>query len=125
MAARPARAGRGHQQRRLCCPRPYTPGCRPAGGDEVSPDTRTSPPNPADLPFILETSPGERQADRAWVVWGHVEEIDRETGEVDWDKPPLNARTGRPASSTNCRTWSSFAEASEAYRRGGLDGVGY
>jgi primase-polymerase (primpol)-like protein len=50
--------------------------------------------------------------------------VDPETGAVDWDKPPVNARTGALASSTNPRTWSTFDEALAAYERGGLDGVG-
>jgi hypothetical protein len=58
------------------------------------------------------------------VVWRYVPEKDAETGEVDWDKPPVNARTGGLASSTNAKTWSTFAQALAAYRRGNLDGLG-
>jgi hypothetical protein len=58
-------------------------------------------------------------------VWRYVEEVDRETGEIDWDKPPVNARTGRLASSTNPKTWSPFDVALAAYRCDGLDGIGF
>src|SRR5262249_52682710 len=50
---------------------------------------------------------------------------DAETGEIHWDKPPLNARTGGAASSTDPSTWSTFEEALAAYEAGGLDGVGF
>ena len=59
-----------------------------------------------------------------WVVWRYVEDVDPGTGEVDFNKPPVNARTGGPASSTNPKTWTTFAEALAAYQRGGLDGIG-
>ena len=60
-----------------------------------------------------------------WVVWRYVEDVDPGTGEVDFNKPPVNARTGGPASSTNPKTWTTFAEALAAYQRGGLDGIGF
>lgn len=42
-----------------------------------------------------------------------------------WDKPPIQVRNGRNASSTNPRTWGSHAEAFAAYvNRGDLDGIG-
>jgi hypothetical protein len=46
------------------------------------------------------------------------QDVDRETGEVSWDKPPLRVGGG-PASSTNPATWSPFADALAAYRGGG------
>jgi hypothetical protein len=59
-----------------------------------------------------------------WLVWRYVEERDPETGEVDWDKPPLNARGG-PGSSTNRKTWSAFDVALAAYLSGKFDGLGF
>jgi hypothetical protein len=56
-------------------------------------------------------------------VWRYVEDVDPDTGEISWDKPPLSAG-GRPGSSTNCKTWSTFARALAAYQTGGLDGIG-
>jgi len=60
-----------------------------------------------------------------FVVWRYVPEVDKETGDTDWDKPPVNARTGRLASSTNRKTWSTFDYVVAAYQRGGLDGIGF
>src|SRR5262249_56187652 len=45
-------------------------------------------------------------------------------GGGDGSEPPGNGRSGGLASSTNPKTWSAFADALAAYRRGGLDGVG-
>lgn len=42
-----------------------------------------------------------------------------------WDKPPINARTGGPGSSTNPATWCSFNEALEGMRAGRYDGIGF
>lgn len=60
-----------------------------------------------------------------WVVWKYVEEVDRETGEVSWDKPPFSATTGNLASSTNPKTWTTFDVTLAAYQRGGWDGIGF
>jgi putative DNA primase/helicase len=79
---------------------------------------------PKALPVIPKNLPAELEAIDQWVVWRYVSETDPETGEVDWDKPPLNARTLRLASSTDASTWSTFDQALEAYQRGGLDGIG-
>jgi putative DNA primase/helicase len=80
---------------------------------------------PQALPVVAEAIPEALRALARWVTWAYVEEADRETGEVDWDKPPRNARTGGLASSTNPRTWSTFDVAVAAYQRGGLDGIGF
>jgi hypothetical protein len=74
--------------------------------------------NPDAIPTLL------KQADR-WVVWRYVEDADPETGEVSWDKPPINARTGGLASSTNPRTWTTFAQVLGALCRNNHDGVGF
>jgi len=79
---------------------------------------------PVALPVVADAIPADLTADRRFVVWRYVEDVDRETSEVSWDKPPLCVRGG-PASSTNPRTWATFAEALDAYLRGGLDGIGY
>jgi primase-polymerase (primpol)-like protein len=58
-----------------------------------------------------------------WVVWKYVPEVDPETGETNWDKPPRRP-DGRLASSTNPQTWSPYETALAAYQAGGLDGLG-
>src|SRR5262245_14174665 len=71
------------------------------------------------IPQALKGSP-------RWVVWKYVEEVDPETGEGDFDKPPRQAaHPERLASSTNNATWAPYEVAAAAYRRGGLDGLGY
>ncbi len=79
---------------------------------------------PAALPVIIEGIPAKLRALNQWVTWKYVEEIDTKTGTVDYDKPPLCARGG-PASSTNPRTWSPFDAALTAYKKDGLDGIGF
>jgi putative DNA primase/helicase len=79
---------------------------------------------PAALPVRPENVPEVLKALPRWVVWHYEEEVDEETGEVDWVKPPLRAGGG-PASNTNPKTWATFPEALAAYERGGLDGIGF
>jgi hypothetical protein len=74
---------------------------------------------------LPENIPDDLKAIPRWVGWCYIEEIDSETGEVDWDKPPLNGHTGGRASSTNPATWCPFEVALEAYKRDRLDGVGF
>jgi primase-polymerase (primpol)-like protein len=76
------------------------------------------------LPVCPASIPEALQAIPRWVVWKYVEERDPETGEVSYDKPPKKVGGGS-ASSTNPKTWATFAEALAAYERGGLDGIGF
>jgi putative DNA primase/helicase len=80
---------------------------------------------PVALTLRADSIPDELSAADNWLVWRYDEETDPETGEVDWDKPPRNARTGGLASSTNPKTWAPFGVALAAYGQGGLDGVGF
>ena len=82
------------------------------------------PQKPTALPVRVENIPVLlKQADH-WLVWKFVEDVDAATGEVDWDKPPLKWDL-TPGSSTNVRTWTTFAWAMESYRSNGLDGIGF
>jgi hypothetical protein len=76
-------------------------------------------PKPTPLPVLPENIPAELKAVPHWVVWRYVEKPDK------WDKPPLDARTGKTAKSTDPQTWATFAEAVGTYHRGGLDGIGF
>jgi hypothetical protein len=80
---------------------------------------------PAALPVRPKNIPAELKAADCWLGWRYVEEIDKDTGEIDWDKPPVNARTGGPGSSTNQKTWSPFAVALSAITSLRLDGIGF
>jgi primase-polymerase (primpol)-like protein len=85
----------------------------------------TTPGAPAALAVNAELIPAALKSLNLWVTWAYTQERDPETGEIDWDKPPRNARTGGLASSTNPKTWSPYDQALAAYQRGGLDGIGF
>src|SRR6516164_1586510 len=80
---------------------------------------------PAALGVLVENIPGELTVIDRWVVWRYVMDFEEATGEVSFDKPPINARTGKLASSTDPETWTSFANAWGTYQRGSLDGIGF
>src|SRR5262249_28069199 len=86
-------------------------------------DLERSEARPLALPVRPEGIPAELKARDQWVCWRYtwVEAKDK------WGKPPLNARTGRRASSTDSKTWSPFEVALAAYRdaRNEYDGIGY
>jgi primase-polymerase (primpol)-like protein len=79
---------------------------------------------PTVLPVVARNIPEALCRMPCWVVWKYVPEKDAETGEVDWDKPPVNARTHRLAKSTDPATWSRFDHALDTLQRGGYDGLG-
>jgi putative DNA primase/helicase len=79
---------------------------------------------PEALPVLTDHIPDVLRRLARWLVWKYVEDVDPETGEVDWDKPPMNAKGG-PGSSTNPKTWSPFEKALAAYLSLNLDGMGF
>jgi hypothetical protein len=87
----------------------------------------SSPTRPRALAVNPDNIPPELRALPQWVAWRYTEEIDPETGDSDFDKPPVNARTGSLASATDPGTWADFGTALAAYRdpENGLDGVGF
>ena len=56
-----------------------------------------------------------------WVLW----RLETPKGAKKPTKPPYSARTGKHASSTDPKTWTSFSEAVAAYERGGYSGIGF
>ncbi len=66
-----------------------------------------------------EGIPDELKTYRAWVLWKLSRVGDKPT------KHPYSVHTGRRASSTDSRTWSSFEEALKAYEAGGYEGIGF
>jgi putative DNA primase/helicase len=78
-------------------------------------------PRPQPLPVTPEHIPAELKALPQWVIWRYFWLADRH----QWDKPPLNARTGNAASSTNPKTWGTFDDAMGAYVTGLVDGIGF
>lgn len=84
-------------------------------------DITTGKEKPAVLSVIVKNIPGELKARRQWVIWRYKWIPDK----GKWDKPPLNARTGGAASSTDSQTWSTFEEADEGMKKYGADGIGF
>jgi len=84
-------------------------------------------PKPAPCPVEPENIPGEMKARDQWVNWRWTWRNATKKRAGKWDKPPIDARTGRPASSTDPETWSPFEVAYAAYLdpKNGYDGVGY
>jgi putative DNA primase/helicase len=78
------------------------------------------PPKPVPLVVLSENIPDELKAIDQWVVWRYSWLEDRQK----WDKPPLQARGGNLASTTNANTWDTFAAAMATYLTGLVDGVG-
>ncbi len=65
----------------------------------------------------METLPKQLRAYNQWVCWRR---------DKNGRKIPVDATTGRPASTTNADTWTDFDAAQRAYRAdGGLEGVGF
>jgi len=77
------------------------------------------PTKPMPMPVNAANVPiGLKSFDR-WVAWSWT------WNGKKFDKPPLEVRTGRKASSTNANTWVSFDEAFKAHQSGRYDGIGF
>jgi len=95
------------------------------GVKNTPPPIPTATARPKALAVKLDLIPDELKNLPQWVVWRYVPDVDQATGETDWNKPPVNACTGKLASSTNAKTWTTFKGAASAYAAGGLDGIGF
>ncbi len=84
------------------------------------------PQKPAALPVLDANIPAWLKSLRIWVVWRYIPSTNAQTGEIEWDKPPVNAVTNGFASSTNPDTWCDYATAYAACRdpARNLDGLG-
>ncbi|HJT76351.1 MAG TPA: PriCT-2 domain-containing protein, partial [Gemmataceae bacterium] len=76
------------------------------------------PPKPARMPVRAENIPASLRVLVRWVCWNWT------WNGRKWDKPPLDPRTGKLASSTDPSTWCDFTTAYDAHRRGDYDGLG-
>lgn len=79
---------------------------------------------PVALKVREEKIPKQLKKGEAFVVWSFKQKPGREGKPERWDKPPLNALTGKPASVTDPKTWCTFSKAFETYCDGYYDGVG-
>jgi putative DNA primase/helicase len=84
-------------------------------------------PKPVPPRVVPENIPAEMKARNQWVVWKYEWKAPKKKKPGKWDKPPINARTGGYASSTDAETWCSFEVAWSAYSdpANGYDGIGY
>lgn len=92
-----------------------------------TPPADCNSPTPRPVPLLVNPDgiPAELQAVPHWLVWRYVWKPAKGNGKAKWDKPPFDAKTAKPASSTDPATWATFAAALAAYRRGGWDGIGF
>src|SRR6516162_915046 len=86
-------------------------------------DTDHATGRPAALTVLPDGIPALLKERAQWVLWRYVWNPDKKrkdgSGEMgEWDKPPFNAHTGGYASSADARTWATFDEVLDAYRRG-------
>jgi putative DNA primase/helicase len=93
-------------------------------------DTDHATGRPAALTVLPDGIPALLKERAQWVLWRYVWNPDKKrkdgSGEMgEWDKPPFNAHTGGYASSADARTWATFDEVLDAYRRGTWDGIGF
>ncbi len=82
-----------------------------------------APSKPSPMEVIEENVPAALKVLKRWVGWSWLWNPTKH-GVGGWDKPPLNVRTGRNASSTNDSTWATFEEAYAAADEGRYDGIG-
>ncbi len=82
----------------------------------------TNPSTPTTLQTVNPDGiPAELQTLRQWVTWRGTWNAETER----WNKVLTNPRTGRNASSTNPKTWATFAEALTAWQSGKGAGIGF
>jgi putative DNA primase/helicase len=75
-------------------------------------------------PVNLSGIPSSLQALPRWVLWKLEERTDND-GNKKNTKVLYNVRTRFKASSTNPKTWATFAATATAYQAGGWDGLGF
>ena len=68
--------------------------------------------------------PDELKQRAQWVTW----RAEWDEKKAKWNKPPVNPKTGRNASSTNPVTWGTFQQAIDYYdkhKQNGCGGIGF
>lgn len=77
---------------------------------------------PTALPLQLQNIPPELRDIPRWVCWKYSHRT-RPDGASVWAKMPVTVE-GRPASTTDAKTWSSFDDACDGVIEHGFDGIG-
>ena len=77
---------------------------------------------PTALPIQLQNIPTELRVIPRWVCWRYAQRTKPDGGAV-WAKLPVTAE-GRPASTTDAKTWTTFEDAVDGMILEGFDGVG-
>jgi hypothetical protein len=75
---------------------------------------------PRALTVQPQNIPADLQVLPRWVGW-----VYKLNDKGEWDKPPLNCRTGRPANCIDPSTWVSFDRAVDALKKQRFDGIGF
>lgn len=77
---------------------------------------------PTALPVQVGNVPQDLRAIDRWVCWRYVQRT-KPDGTKVWAKMPVTVE-GKPASSTDPKTWTTFDDACDALIMGGFDGIG-
>jgi hypothetical protein len=80
-------------------------------------------PRPKALALRPDSIPAELRKLKQFVCWKYAAKANK-AGEVKYTKIPIRPH-GRPADSTDWRTWATFEECLAAYEQGRADGVGF
>ncbi|MGH2478032.1 MAG: hypothetical protein ACRDHW_00025 [Ktedonobacteraceae bacterium] len=76
-------------------------------------------------PILFDSIPLRLRAGRQHVLWKREQRNNGDIGKVPYIAFSALAGKTYPAKVSNSRTWSNFAQAKQAYERGGWDGIGY
>lgn len=82
----------------------------------------SEPQRPTAIKPMPAMIPAELKAGSQFVLWRYELRPDNK-GNLKWTKPPYQP-DGKPASTTDPSTWSTFATVLKAYQAGGFDGIG-
>ena len=86
----------------------------------------TTTSKPKTLSIQLENIPSCLRESSRWVGWRWTFNPEKPGGHHGgWDKPLLNPKTGRLASSTNPETWGTYEGTVNFVSRKSLDGIGF
>jgi primase-polymerase (primpol)-like protein len=81
---------------------------------------------PQTISVQLEQIPQTLESEVRFVGWRWAYNPDKQGGHHHgWDKPLLNPKTGKLASSTNPETWATFQQVATFMHQAAADGIGF